>query len=100
MRVLALLSVVLLPAVSLPHSTEPHARAARAVVANDNRTTAGTRRGDTLTARFTVQLATWAPEGEHHRQVDVAAFTEDGKAPMIPAPLLRVRTGTVLKVLV
>ncbi|MHB1312298.1 MAG: multicopper oxidase domain-containing protein, partial [Gemmatimonadaceae bacterium] len=46
------------------------------------------------------QLAKWAPEGEHHRQVDVAAFTEDGKAPMIPAPLLRVRTGTVLKVLV
>jgi len=100
MRALALLSVVLLPAMSPPHATEPGARAVRTVVPNDNRATAGTARGDTLTARFTVQLAKWAPEGQHHRQVDVAAFTEDGKAPMIPAPLLRVRTGTVMKILV
>jgi len=103
MRMLVLLPVVLLPALRLPHATEPRdraVRAVRAVVANDNRATAGTVRGDTLSARFTVQLAKWAPEGEHHRQVEVAAFTEDGKAPMIPAPLLRVRTGTVLKVLV
>jgi FtsP/CotA-like multicopper oxidase with cupredoxin domain len=75
-----------------------HAPAPMDVKVNDNRRAAGTMRNDTLTARFTVKLARWAPEGMHHRQVDVAAFTEEGKAPMIPAPLLRVRTGQAMRV--
>lgn len=99
MRVLALLAAAVLPLAVTPHvSSAP--RAPRNAVPNDNRRAAGSQRGDTLTARFTVQLAHWAPEGAKHKQIDVEAMTEDGQAPTIPAPMLRVRTGTVLKVTV
>jgi FtsP/CotA-like multicopper oxidase with cupredoxin domain len=77
----------------------PH-RALREVVPNDNRTAAGVLRGDTLHADFSVELATWSPEGPHSLQVKVAAIAERGGPPVIPAPLLRVRTGTVLRITV
>ena len=97
MRALALLAAVLIPLATVPFipAASP---ALREVVPNDNRRAAGTLRRDTLTARFTVQMAHWTPDASHDQQVDVPAMTEDGKAPQIPAPLLRVRVGTVMKV--
>ncbi len=41
-------------------------------------------------------MATWRPEGEHGPSVAVAAFAEAGRAPEIPAPLIRVPAGTVI----
>lgn len=97
MRVLALISAILVPLAVVPFipASSP---VLREVVPNDNRRAAGTLRGDTLTARFTVQMAQWTPDASHDQQVDVQAMTEDGKAPQIPAPLLRVRSGTVMRI--
>lgn len=102
MRVLAILAAAVFPLGALSRiSVAPETpRTLREVVPNDNRRGAGRLHRDTLTARFTVQLAHWAPEGPHHKQIDVEAISEDGKAPQIPAPLIRVRTGVVVKVTV
>ena len=66
------------------------------VVANDNRVAAGILTGDTLAVRLVVQRARWHPEAPDGPFVDVEALGEEGKAPAIPAPLLRVRAGTVI----
>lgn len=64
---------------------------------NDNRTPAGTLTGDTLTINLVVKPARWHPEASDGPYADVEALGEEGKAPSIPAPLIRVRTGTVIK---
>lgn len=66
------------------------------VQANDNRTPAGVLSHDTLRLRLSLRLATWRPEADSGAAIEVAAFAEDGRAPRIPAPLIRVPTGTVI----
>ena len=66
------------------------------VQANDNRVAAGSRRDDTLDLHLVVRMSDWRPEVATGPSVAVAAFTEEGKAPQIPAPLIRVREGTVI----
>ena len=66
------------------------------VVPNDNRIPAGRLRGDTLLLDLEVRMATWYPEADSGPGVEVAAFAEVGKAPSIPAPLIRVAQGTVI----
>src|SRR5690242_17562916 len=68
------------------------------VTANDNRTPAGTFVGDTLVLRLTVATVDWHFLGDSNPPLTVAAFAEEGKTPTIPAPLLRVRTGTPIHV--
>lgn len=70
----------------------------RVVEANDNRVAAGVRRGDTLVATLRAERARWYPDTVGGPFADVLAFAEAGKAPQIPAPLLRVREGTTLDV--
>ena len=65
-------------------------------VANDNRTPAGTMRGDTLSLRLVVQRAEWYPEAEDGPHIAVHTLGEEGKAPSIPGPLIRVRAGTTI----
>lgn len=66
------------------------------VVPNDNRVPAGMLRGDTLEIDLEVRMATWFPEADSGPAVEVAAFAEVGKAPSIPAPLIRVTEGTIV----
>ena len=73
-----------------PRAALPH------VAANDNRVPAGRLRGDTLTIRLVVQLAVWHPEADDGPAIEVAAFGEEGRAPSVPGPLIRVRTGTTI----
>jgi len=70
------------------------------VIPNDNRTPAGARVGDTLRVSLVVGLADWYPGSDTGTAIAVAAFSEAGEAPRIPAPLLRVPEGTVLDVTV
>jgi FtsP/CotA-like multicopper oxidase with cupredoxin domain len=70
------------------------------VAANDNRTPAGTLKGDTLTLALDVRMARWFPESDSGPHVDLPVFTEIGKAPQIPGPLIRVRRGTIINVTV
>jgi manganese oxidase len=65
---------------------------------NDNRTPAGTRRGDTLFVSLVVAPSAWYPEAETGCALPVLAFAEAGKQPSVPGPLVRVREGTALRV--
>ena len=66
------------------------------VAANDNRSPAGRLRGDTLHLNLTVQVGRWYPEAADGPFVDLAVLAEEGRAPQIPAPLIRVPTGTTI----
>ena len=78
-----------------PHVGPRHA-ALPAVVANDNRRPAGRLHGDTLTIRLEVRMGVWHPEAAAGPAIAVAAFGEEGRAPSVPGPLIRVRTGTTI----
>ena len=67
------------------------------VEANDNRTPAGTLKDGTLKVNLVVQMARWYPEAADGPFAEVAAFSEEGKAPQVPAPLIRVPEGTTIE---
>jgi len=67
------------------------------VRANDNRASAGKLRGNVLTVRLVVQMARWYPQADNGPFIDVEAFAEEGRTPTIPAPLIRVPTGTIVE---
>ena len=90
--------IAVLPMSNLPRAVEtPRVRALPDVVANDNRHSAGRLDGDTLHVHLSVQMAEWYPDGPKGAHVSVEAIGEDGKVPAIPAPLLRMRVGTVVE---
>ena len=74
----------------------PGRRAAEppAIEANDNRIPAGTLAGGTLELRLVAQPGRWHPEAEDGPGILVAALGEEGRAPSIPAPLIRIPLGT------
>ena len=67
------------------------------VRANDNREPAGRLRGNVLTLKLVVQRARWYPQAQNGPYADVEAFAEEGKAPAIPGPLIRVPAGTIVE---
>ena len=64
--------------------------------ANDNRRAAGRWVGDTLFVDLDIRVARWYPEGEAGDVVEAPVIGEVGRAPQVPAPLLRVRQGTTI----
>jgi len=68
------------------------------ILANDNRSAAGTQRHDTLTLRLVAREGRWFPESDSGLSIVVQAFAEEGHPLHIPGPLVRVRSGTVLRV--
>src|SRR5687768_4737281 len=68
------------------------------VQANDNRKAAGELKGDTLTLRLVVQQGRWHPEAPNGPYVDAEFLAEEGGPPQVPPPLIRVQTGTIIKV--
>ena len=72
----------------------------QAIVANQNRTPAGKLENGTLTIQLEIRDGTWHPEAEDGPQLFVQAFGETGRPAQIPAPLLRVPTGTTVHVTV
>ena len=70
------------------------------VVANDNRTPAGTMNGDVLQVNLVVTWADWRIETPEGPGLRVAAIGELGDAPTIPGPLIRVEAGTKIQVTV
>ena len=67
---------------------------------NDNRRPAGQRTGDTLSLSLEIVEAAFQAEGPHDPVVRVLAFAEAGKAPEIPAPLIRAPLGTTVRLTV
>ncbi|MGQ0813483.1 MAG: multicopper oxidase domain-containing protein [Gemmatimonadota bacterium] len=93
MRVVSLLIVCI--ALIAPR---PLTQVVERVVANDNRIPAGKLAGGVQRVRLEVRNAIWHPDAAHDPGMLVEAFAESGKAPQIPAPLIRVAAGTRVEV--
>jgi len=77
------------PAISLP-VVEP----------NDNRASAGRLENGVLKLDLLVDSARWYPETQNGQFVDIVSFSEEGKPPQVPAPLIRVPAGTRIEAMV
>src|SRR5690242_2029081 len=75
-------------------------RAAERILPNDNRVSAGTLAAGALTVHLEARTGEWKPDGERDPAVTVRAFAVEGGPLQIPAPLLRVREGTSVHVVV
>lgn len=93
----ALVPALLCAAFALAADRRPPAPAPRAL-ANDNRTPAGTLRGGVLALRLEARLADWHPAADDAPGATIPAFAEEGRAPGIPGPLIRVPAGTTVEV--
>src|SRR5688572_8703401 len=88
-------------ALALLFSTAPlqSQRAALPIAApNPNMTAAGVQTANTMALRMVAQLARWYPESDSGPSLDIEAFGEEGSAPTVPGPLIRVAAGTILDV--
>src|ERR1700716_4058790 len=68
------------------------------VSANDNRRPAGTLRDGRLELKLDIVTAQWFPEADSGPSVMVQAFAEDGRAPEIPGPAIRIPEGAEIHV--
>jgi FtsP/CotA-like multicopper oxidase with cupredoxin domain len=89
---IAVLGVLLMSAGSAPHDELP------VVHPNPNLDRAGVLRDGILTVSLEARQTTWWADGPHRPPMVVAAFAEAGKAPLVPAPLIRVAQGTEVRV--
>lgn len=96
-------ALTLLFAVTPAHAADcrhlPAAVGPRAV-ANSNRVAQGTLRDGVLTLRLVIRDARWYPDGPRGCALRVRAFAEEGNPAQIPGPLIRVQTGTDVRVTV
>ena len=65
---------------------------------NDNRTAAGTMSSAGLSLSLEARRVMWHPDGDSLRGRSTEAFGEPGKPAMVPAPLVRVRVGTPVRI--
>jgi len=77
-------------AVEFPHPAGPLPE----ISANENRLPRGKLRDGVLTIRLEARTGTWYPEEKDGPGLVVHAFGEEGEAPRIPGPLLRVPEAT------
>lgn len=89
-------AVLLLPAGTM--AQEPARTPLPIATANDNRRPAGQLKNGTLTLRLEVVVARWLPEGDKGPTRTVQVFAEEGRAPQVPGPLVRVPEGTEIHV--
>jgi manganese oxidase len=107
---LPLLAALLVASATLPQESvvppaprEPLPRPvanAPLTLVNDNRRPAGTLSAGTLTLSLDIVEGAFQAEGEHDPVVRILAFAESGKAPQVPAPLLRAPVGTTVRLTV
>jgi manganese oxidase len=90
--VLAVFVAFPLTAQSLP------ATSSLAIQANSNRTPGGTLEHGVLTLHLELRQANWYPESDAGPSMRVYAFGEEGQAPQVPGPLIRVPQGTEIRV--
>jgi FtsP/CotA-like multicopper oxidase with cupredoxin domain len=65
-------------------------------ICNDNRAPAGTLAQGVLQVHLEARQAVWYPNGSDAAHLLVSAFEEEGHAPQIPGPLLRVPMSVVV----
>ncbi|MDQ6929391.1 MAG: multicopper oxidase domain-containing protein [Candidatus Eremiobacteraeota bacterium] len=64
--------------------------------ANDNRIAAGILTGSVLRVSLEARIALWYPDGNGVPAIPIQTFSEMGKRPQIPGPLIRARAGTLV----
>jgi len=67
------------------------------VQANPNIARAGVLHADTLDVALIAQTSEWRADGDNRPSMRIEAFTEPGKAPVIPGPLVRAAKGTTVR---
>jgi FtsP/CotA-like multicopper oxidase with cupredoxin domain len=70
------------------------------IVSNDNRIPAGTMKNGTLELELEVHWGDFFPETDEKPGLRLIAFSEKGKSPSIPGPLIRVVEGTLIRLTV
>jgi FtsP/CotA-like multicopper oxidase with cupredoxin domain len=91
------LSALVLLAATLASGSTPPTRALPAVRPNPNVETAGALHDGVLTVALEAKQSSWRMNGENRRAVTIEAFSEAGKPPVMPAPLIRVVKGTEIR---
>jgi FtsP/CotA-like multicopper oxidase with cupredoxin domain len=69
----------------------------RTAMPNDNRSSGGRLARGVLTLRLQAVDAAWYPEGPGGPALPIQAFAEEGKAPRVPGPMIRVPAGTEIR---
>lgn len=64
---------------------------------NDNRSPAGTLKHGVLDIELEITTGMWHPDGDNAPGIAAIAFAEAGQRPSMPAPLIRVPQGTVVR---
>jgi hypothetical protein len=82
----AALGIIVLAAVGGAPPNGVYRIAPEGAVANDNRSSAGTLRGDVLTLRLEARQVEWRPEGDSRPGIVLRAFAEAGKPASVPGP--------------
>jgi FtsP/CotA-like multicopper oxidase with cupredoxin domain len=96
MRFLLVIVVLVWPALLVADGFVDSDSGVPSVLANDNRRSAGETRGGTLRLALRAGLGSWRPEENDSPALQVEAFGEVTGPLQVPAPLIRVREGTVI----
>jgi manganese oxidase len=92
------LSLAQLPRLRIPRLIYPDEKSDfPRVVANDNRKPAGVLKNKQLTLHLELVWSDFYPETENRPGLRVITIREKGKAPSVPAPLIRIKAGTKIK---
>lgn len=78
-------------------ATPLSAQAPRAIP-NDNRTSAGRMVNGELRISLDAMIAEWRPRGESGPVKRALTFTESGRAPSVPGPMIRLAAGTPVRI--
>ncbi len=98
LRSRAVLGTALALLLAFAGAARPASDAAPRVQPNDNRRPAGVLADGVLTLELEVRSGEWFPEAEDGASVTAPFLAEVGRAPQVPAPLIRVPVGTVIDV--
>ena len=74
--------------------------ASATVQSNPNTAAAGTLHDGVLSVTLEAKSSLWYLDGPRHAAMNVEAFSEPGKPPLVPGPLVRVPAGTALRLTV
>jgi FtsP/CotA-like multicopper oxidase with cupredoxin domain len=81
----------------MPRAGVVAAQALPVAAPNANRVPAGRLESGVLTLSLEAREVAWQPEGSEGKPIVVLAFAEEGRAPQIPGPLIRVTQGTEVR---
>ncbi len=81
----------------LASTTVSQGQSAESIIANQNRTPAGTLENGILTVHLEMRNGVWHPEADDGPQLFVPAFGEAGRPTQIPGPFMRMPAGTTVR---